>query len=349
MIGQQTDLHWGQNWQSSQPSIQSGQAKQPNREVIDAYARQSVRIIHQEANQQGYASGTIVHTTPEHAYILTCGHIVKNGGQGLYVQRIGESRPLPAKLVSVSTKAELAALEVEAMPQARSVSLARTQPQRIVVYAVDGDHGQFHRHRADLIGTSALNGPNPIDEVAFYRTALHAGDSGGGCWDMEGNFAGVGSHVSRDNSESITTTTRHVREFLETCDWWRGGFAAGTQAYGGYGGGYYGGQPMYGGGFGGGYGGGYGGFQYQPQRLQTYGFIDIQPQFRSQPVFQGWTGRGEIFVGPQYQTYGGYGGGYGFPYGSGYGGYGGMYGSGVGFGGGFTGGGCPGGFCGYPQ
>jgi hypothetical protein len=338
MIGQQADLRWGQNWQSDRPAIQADGTKQPAREVIDAYARQCVRIIHQEADRQGFASGTIVHTTPEHAYVLTCGHIVKNGGQGLFVQRIGEARPLPAKLVSVSTKAELAALETEAMPQARSVSLAESQPRRIVVYAVDGDRAQFHRHRADLVGMSGLNGPNPIDEVALYRTALHAGDSGGGCWDMDGNFCGVGSHVARDNSESITTTTRHVREFLETCDWWRGGFAVGTQGYGGFPG-YYGGQPFYGGSYGfGGYGG------YQPQRLQTYGYIDIQPQFRPQPAFGGFSGRGEIFVGPQYQTYGG---GYGFPYGNGYGGYGGG-GFGGSFGGGF-GGGCPGGMCGYPQ
>jgi hypothetical protein len=335
---------------------------EPPRETIDAYARQSVRIIKRESDTTGFGSGTIVTTDYRgHGYVLTCRHIFKDNPGGVFVQRIGDSKTYPARLVKISDHAELAALETGPLPSANCPGLTASQPQRIVVYATDGDSAQFHRHAGDYVGSGVISNGERLD-AALYSMKLHSGDSGAGVWDADGNLAGVASHVARDGTQSAVATTRDTREFLETCDWFRGsgfslagGFQAGLTAgpagfrsvqygYGGYpygyGNGYistvprddgYGQQflssPQFGG-----YGGQYGGYGYGGQYIVRRPVVQrpiITPQVIDPLVID------PIIVDPR----GGFGGypatPYGIGYGGGYGGFPTPYGAG--FGGGYGG------------
>jgi len=137
-------------------------------------------------------SGTIIGAD---GYILTNAHVVKDADQ--ITVRFSDQREMPAKLVGMDERSDIALLKVDAtgLPTVQIGDSDKLQVGEWVV-AIGSPFGLEHTATAGIV--SALGRNLPSDNyVPFIQTdaAVNPGNSGGPLFDTEGNLVGINSQI----------------------------------------------------------------------------------------------------------------------------------------------------------
>jgi hypothetical protein len=148
--------------------------------LCGGYDDTAVRVTNQRGRISDLGSGTIVAGNGQTALVITCRHIFSDGRGVLTVERTNHQR-YPAKLLGVSKRADLSALEI-ADPGVAPLRIAERQPPAATLIGWGGTSRAW-KHRGQLIEQTG--------RTVFYSFSPLEGDSGGGAFDDTGALAGV--------------------------------------------------------------------------------------------------------------------------------------------------------------
>ena len=187
----------------------------PSRVVVARYSSGSrwtlrdisVRIVNRHPGSAEYGSGTIFGPDGADALVITAGHIFEHGAGDVTV--INQRGNWAAKLVALDSKADLAALVIQAGPGMQTLRLAATAPE--TAEAVGLGTGLAHMHQGDFL----FRDVGPLRQHG-YSFMAHPGDSGGGVYNTSLDYAGIVSTVAANETDrfsGVVPVTR-IREFL---------------------------------------------------------------------------------------------------------------------------------------
>lgn len=188
------------------------QPPQPN----PAYFDLSVQVTNGAAG----GSGTIFQVCGRDSLVLTCGHIFREGDGPITVTR-RDGTTSPGRLWAVAASVDLAAVLIPTPADALELYAAMNGGQRasnweLVISNVDPREilalgwgtGQIALHRGSYLG--------PIGTHEEYTITPRSGDSGGGAWSPDGEFAGVIVWVDATQTSGGIIGPAAVRQFYES-------------------------------------------------------------------------------------------------------------------------------------
>jgi S1-C subfamily serine protease len=132
--------------------------------------------------------------------VVTAAHVVQ-GMDSITVEVLGDD-PVPARVILIEPKADLALIQVEGM--SRDAGVARLADSDQVragqqVIIVGAPYGLRHSLSTGVISArwapGAVNADFPLSEFFQTDAAINTGNSGGPMFDREGNLIGIVSHI----------------------------------------------------------------------------------------------------------------------------------------------------------
>lgn len=169
----------------------------------------AVRVVVDRGQSQSLGSGTIVGTgeTGERL-ILTARHVLGQAREGISVRHRNAS--YPARFLATGTEGDIAAVAANIPGSFPDLRLAGAAPSRSIMIGF-GSNGRLHKHEGRLTGYATPRGDSSPDHA--FSFGAESGDSGGGIFNEQGEFAGV-LWGSSGASGAMGVSTAKVHRFL---------------------------------------------------------------------------------------------------------------------------------------
>ncbi len=168
---------------------------------------------------QDVGAGTIIHSAPGQALILTCAHVFLNIATDNAVVDVevfegGKGTRYPAKLVRGDHNSDLAILKVQTSKILPAVRLTQLSPktakgQALVSFGCD-DGADPTRLDTQLIDINRYDGPSNL----VCSKDPKSGRSGGGLFNSSGELMGVCSCADRKQSEGLYMAHEAILRFV---------------------------------------------------------------------------------------------------------------------------------------
>jgi hypothetical protein len=145
------------------------------------------RIVNTVGRAGNFGSGTLVASSGNVGFVLTCGHLFSEG-QGNIVVEFSGGRRYEARLVEIDKANDLAALAI-ATPGIAPLEIDAATPAGQLSACGYGSNGQFSCARGSVVGYATPVGATaPSMKISG---AVRAGDSGGAVTNAQGRLVGV--------------------------------------------------------------------------------------------------------------------------------------------------------------
>lgn len=186
------------------PIVRSTVISQPD----PAWQAHAVRVIVDHGDSRGYGSGTILGSNEAgKELVITARHVLGSSRKSVAIRYRGTT--YPARCLAAADDGDLAAIEVDVPGTIRSLGIAEAAPSQAIMHGY-GTTGQLHEHGGQRLANVRRTSDQGASNV--YGFPAEDGDSGGGVFNRQGEFAGVvwGS----DGGSAYVASTAQVHRFL---------------------------------------------------------------------------------------------------------------------------------------
>lgn len=186
--------------------------------LADELRRCSVRLRIDDPDGHSFGTGTIIHSGPHGALIVTCGHLFRDSkGRGPITAELfdnGSPRKVPAQLITYDLKCDLALVSIREgrLPSAPLMAEDQQMRQGDSVLSIGCNHGNDPTVQFSNVTTvNRYNGPANLQVAG--RPVM--GRSGGGLFNHEGKLIGVCFAADPAADEGLYMAHRGVYEQLK--------------------------------------------------------------------------------------------------------------------------------------
>ena len=150
---------------------------------------------------EGLGSGFVIDKS---GYIVTNAHVVNGADKIEVVPQVGER--MPAKLVGIDQKTDLAVIKVEAKKPMQALDWSDSDKVRVgdKIVAVGNPFGLGGSVTAGIVSATGREiGSGPYDDFIQLDAPINRGNSGGPTFDLDGNVVGINSMIFSPSGGSI--------------------------------------------------------------------------------------------------------------------------------------------------